>query len=48
MSRIYYEGKFYTYPLRAFEALSNLGMLRSAAVHGELRCGRKAVPDHAR
>ena len=31
MSRIYYEGKFYSYPLRAFEALSNLGILRSAA-----------------
>src|SRR3546814_2981113 len=24
MSRIYYEGKFYSYPLRAFEALWNL------------------------
>jgi protoporphyrinogen oxidase len=31
MSRIYYEGKFYSYPLRAFEALRNLGLLRSAA-----------------
>ena len=31
MSRIYYEGKFYSYPLRAFEALWNLGILRSAA-----------------
>ncbi|MDH7795988.1 MULTISPECIES: NAD(P)/FAD-dependent oxidoreductase [unclassified Beijerinckia] len=30
MSRIYYEGKFYSYPLRAFEALWNLGLLRSA------------------
>ncbi len=30
MSRIYYEGKFYSYPLRAFEALRNLGLLRSA------------------
>ncbi len=29
MSRIYYEGKFYSYPLRAFEALFNLGILRS-------------------
>ena len=26
MSRIYYEGKFYSYPLRAFEALFNLGI----------------------
>ncbi|HEV2748256.1 MAG TPA: NAD(P)/FAD-dependent oxidoreductase [Allosphingosinicella sp.] len=31
MSRIYYEGKFYSYPLRAFEALWNLGIFRSAA-----------------
>lgn len=30
MSRIYYEGKFYSYPLRAFEALGNLGIFRSA------------------
>ncbi|WP_260597612.1 NAD(P)/FAD-dependent oxidoreductase [Sphingomonas endolithica] len=29
MSRIYYEGKFYSYPLRAFEALMNLGLWRS-------------------
>ncbi len=29
MSRIYYEGKFYSYPLRAFEALNNLGIWRS-------------------
>jgi protoporphyrinogen oxidase len=31
MSRIYYEGRFYSYPLRAFEALWNLGILRSTA-----------------
>jgi len=30
MSRIYYEGKFYSYPLRAFEALRNLGIWRSS------------------
>jgi len=29
MSRIYYEGRFYSYPLRAFEALGNLGLVRS-------------------
>ena len=29
LSRIHYEGKFYSYPLRAFEALWNLGLLRS-------------------
>lgn len=30
MSRIYYESKFYAYPLRAFQALANLGVWRSA------------------
>jgi protoporphyrinogen oxidase len=29
MSRIYYENKFYSYPLRVFEALWNLGIFRS-------------------
>jgi protoporphyrinogen oxidase len=29
MSRIYYEGRYYSYPLRAFEALRNLGLWRS-------------------
>ncbi len=29
MSRIFYGGKFYSYPLRAFEALFNLGLLTS-------------------
>src|SRR5215469_16181593 len=31
LSRIYYQGKFYSYPLRAFEALRNLGLATSAA-----------------
>ena len=31
LSRIYYGGKFYSYPLNAFEALRNLGIFRSAA-----------------
>jgi protoporphyrinogen oxidase len=30
LSRIFYRGKFYAYPLRAFEALKNLGILESA------------------
>jgi len=30
MSRIFYRGKFYSYPLRAFEALRNLGLIQSA------------------
>jgi protoporphyrinogen oxidase len=29
MSRIFYQGKFYSYPLRGFEALMNLGIGRS-------------------
>ncbi len=31
LSRIYYGGKFYAYPLKAFEALRNLGLSQSAA-----------------
>ena len=31
LSRIYYQGKFYSYPLKAFEALTNLGAVESAA-----------------
>ena len=31
LSRIYYKGKFYAYPLKAFEALRNLGLLESMA-----------------
>jgi protoporphyrinogen oxidase len=31
LSRIYYKGKFYSYPLRAFEALRNLGLMTSCA-----------------
>jgi len=31
LSRIFYGGKFYSYPLSAFEALNNLGVIRSAA-----------------
>ncbi|QGM97006.1 NAD(P)/FAD-dependent oxidoreductase [Methylocystis parvus] len=30
LSRIYYRGKFYAYPLKAFEALKNLGLIESA------------------
>ena len=31
LSRIFYKGKFYAYPLKAFEALRNLGLLESFA-----------------
>ena len=30
LSRIYYRGKFYSYPLKAFEALRKLGLFQSA------------------
>jgi protoporphyrinogen oxidase len=30
LSRIYYDGKYYSYPLKAFEALTNLGYIESA------------------
>ncbi|MGQ0457327.1 MAG: NAD(P)/FAD-dependent oxidoreductase [Hyphomicrobium sp.] len=30
MSRIYYDGKYYSYPLKAFEALGNLGVVESS------------------
>jgi protoporphyrinogen oxidase len=30
LSRIYYDGRYYTYPLKAFEALTNLGPIESA------------------
>lgn len=29
LSRIFYQGKFYSYPLKAFEALKNLGLFQS-------------------
>ncbi len=32
ISRIFYQGKFFDYPLKAFNALSNLGLLTSVAV----------------
>src|SRR5215213_8957974 len=31
LSRIFYGGKYYSYPLNAFEALANLGIIKSAA-----------------
>jgi len=57
MSRIYYEGKFYSYPLRAFEALFNLGIVRSTLcmasyvkaklLPAEQYANAKPVQDHA-
>lgn len=43
LSRIYYRGKFYAYPLRAFEALKNLGLAESALCMASFACA-KAFP----
>src|SRR2546430_1327455 len=43
LSRIYYDGKFYAYPLKAFEALGNLGLFTSAACMLSYACA-KALP----
>jgi protoporphyrinogen oxidase len=43
LSRIYYGGKFYAYPLKAFEALGNLGLFTSAACMLSYACAR-ALP----
>ena len=44
LSRIYYDRKFFHYPLRPLDALAKLGPVRSAAHPGQLRrrpgCGR--------
>ena len=32
LSRIYYQGQFYSYPLKPFEALRNLGLIKSFQV----------------
>jgi protoporphyrinogen oxidase len=43
LSRIYYDGRFYAYPLKAFEALGNLGLFTSAACMLSYACAR-ALP----
>jgi protoporphyrinogen oxidase len=43
LSRIYYDGRFYAYPLKAFEALGNLGLFTSAACMLSYACA-KALP----
>lgn len=40
LSRIYYRGKFYAYPLKAFEALKNLGLAESALCMASFACAR--------
>ncbi|MCJ2067997.1 NAD(P)/FAD-dependent oxidoreductase [Methylobacterium sp. J-030] len=52
LSRIYYRGRYYAYPLKAFEALKNLGLLTSAAcmasyLYARLRPVREPKTFHA-
>jgi protoporphyrinogen oxidase len=43
LSRIFYRGRFYSYPLKAFEALRNLGLMQSAACMASFALA-KALP----
>jgi len=43
LSRIFYRGKFFSYPLKAFEALRNLGPFQSALCLASFACAR-AMP----
>ncbi|MER2269442.1 NAD(P)/FAD-dependent oxidoreductase [Methylobacterium oxalidis] len=46
LSRIYYKGRYYAYPLKAFEALRNLGLLQSAAcVASYLYARARPIPE---
>jgi protoporphyrinogen oxidase len=52
LSRIYYRGRYYAYPLKAFEALRNLGVFTSAAcmasyLYARLRPVREPKTFHA-
>ena len=45
-SRIYYRGKFFTYPLKPFEALAKLGVFESArCMLSFLRARLRPKPD---
>ena len=44
MSRIYYNGKFFDYPLRAMNALSNLGVIEAFACVGSYVAARVRPP----
>ena len=47
LSRIYYNGKFFAYPLKPFNALMGLGPDRNLSVRGKLRMG-EPIPHQAR
>jgi protoporphyrinogen oxidase len=46
LSRIYYDGRFFSYPLRVGEAFSNLGLLKSLRIFGSYlsACVRPQLP----
>ncbi len=44
MSRIYYQGKYYDYPLKAFNALSNLGAIEATRCVGSYLWARVRPP----
>ena len=44
LSRIYYGGKYYSYPLSAFEALRNLGIFTQRRLHALVRLGASCCP----
>ena len=48
LSRIYYDGKFFSYPLKAFEALQKLGLCTSAACMASYAYARLAPVRPAR
>jgi protoporphyrinogen oxidase len=48
MSRIFYRGKYYSYPLRAFEALHNLGLIRSTLCMASYAKAKLAPIKHVR
>ena len=51
MSRIYYRGKFFDYPLKAFNALRNLGLVEAMRCVLVVRLGPRPPaegPDHVR
>ncbi|NEU12635.1 NAD(P)/FAD-dependent oxidoreductase [Methylobacterium sp. BTF04] len=46
LSRIFYKGKYYAYPLKAFEALRNLGLIESIACVGSYLLARaRPIPE---
>src|SRR6266540_1706905 len=48
LSRIYYDGKFYAYPLKSFYALCNLGLFTSAACMLSYACAKALPVENAR